>query len=36
MKKQVEDWIKLADKDMYAAELLIEDTLNQDIPANWD
>ncbi|MDR2096834.1 MAG: HEPN domain-containing protein [Treponema sp.] len=25
MKKQVEDWILLADKDLYAAEIIIKD-----------
>jgi hypothetical protein len=25
MKKQVEDWILLADKDLYAAEVLLKD-----------
>ena len=25
MKKQVEDWILLADKDLYAAEILLKD-----------
>jgi hypothetical protein len=25
MKKQVEDWILLAEKDLYAAELMIQD-----------
>jgi hypothetical protein len=25
MKKQVEDWILLADKDLYAAEILLND-----------
>jgi HEPN domain-containing protein len=25
MKKQVEDWLSLADKDLYAAEIIIRD-----------
>ena len=25
MKKQVEDWIRLADKDLFAAEILLKD-----------
>ena len=26
MKKQVEDWMLLADKDLYAAEILLKDS----------